>query len=123
LLFAHNTQKLSSVQALLYTLTFEKKDFLNFSASTKCLRIWAQMATCRFSFPSFSRFVDGFPDESDLRRFRELLRAHNLKVIFQVFTDGPVTPGSGGKSEQKPNVVLPPFPQISKHEADDVGWE
>jgi hypothetical protein len=58
-----------------------------------------QLATCRFSFLSFSRFVDGFPDESDLGRFRELLRAHNLKVIFQVFTDGPVTPGSGGKSK------------------------
>jgi hypothetical protein len=74
---------------------------LNNSVSESISWGFYQMATCRFSFPSFSRFVAGFPDEPNLRRFKELLRAHNLKVIFQVFTDGPVTPGSGGKSEHR----------------------
>ena len=33
-------------------------------------------------------------------RFLELLQMYKLKVIFQVFTDGPVVPGSG-------NSILP----------------
>jgi len=28
-------------------------------------------------------------------RFKELLQKHNLKVIFQIYTDGPVVPGAG----------------------------